>query len=297
MLPFGNLAPDGTPIERAPVSLWRSHLRQVRDLGFDYIDPTDGWVSLGTLSDARIGEFKAVLDEEGLAVSSISMTRNSVVEVERGDENLEMAHRLLDVAPTLGATIVSIGFMQALTAEQRKAHWFWLVDGHQDSPELRPLAVERVRELAEHANRNEIEISLEIYEDTFVGTPEKAVQFLEDVHHPAVGLNPDLANLVRLHRPVPPYDEMFEVVLPFANFWHMKNYTRDEDHVTGSYHSAPMPLKYGLIDYRAVIRRALELGYSGPMCCEHYGGDSLGVSAENRDYIRQVLRSLLRRAQ
>jgi hypothetical protein len=32
-------------------------------------------------------------------------------------------------------------------------------------------------------------------------------------------------------------------------------------------------------------------------CCEHYGGDSLGVSAENRDYIRQVLRSLLRRAQ
>ena len=297
MLPFGSAAPDGTPFEHVPVSVWRSHLRQVRDLGFDHIDPTDGWVPLDTLSDAMIGEFKAALDEEGLAVSSISMTRNSVVEVERGDANLEMAHRLLDVAPALGATIVSIGFMQALTVEQRKAPWFWLVDGHEDSPELRPLAVERVRELAEHAGRSEVELSLEIYEDTFVGTPEEAVRFLEDVDHPAVGLNPDLANLIRLHRPVAPYDGMFETVLPFANFWHMKNYTRDEDLVTGSYHSAPMPLKYGLIDYRAVIRRALELGFSGPMCCEHYGGDSLGVSAENREYIREVLGSLPRRAQ
>ncbi len=294
MLPFGPTAPDGTPIAEAPASVWAAQMRQVRELGFDHIDPTDAWVPLGKLSDARVKEFQAVLADEGLAVSSISMTRNSVVDVEHGEENLRTAHRLIDLAPEFGATVVNTGFMQAVTPEQQKALWFWLVDGHVDDPELRPLAIERTRELGEHAQQNGIQLSLEMYEDTYVGTPDDAVEFVTDVAHPAVGLNPDLGNLIRLHRPMPPYQEMFEKVLPHSNFWHIKNYMRDEDPRTGSYASAPMPLKYGVINYRAVIRRALELGYSGPFCCEHYGSDSIGVCAENKDYIRQVLTSALR---
>ena len=133
-----------------------------------------------------------------------------------------------------------------------------------------------------------------MYEDTYVGTADDAVEFVTDVGHPAVGLNPDIGNLIRLHRPMPGFMEMFEKVLPYANFWHIKNYSRDEDPQTGSYASAPMPLKTGIINYRAVIRRALDLGYSGPFCCEHYGSDSLGVCAENREYITQVLTSALR---
>ena len=293
MLPFGNVAPDGSHIKDAPATVWASQMRQVRELGFDYIDPTDAWVPLGNMPESRVKEFQQVLADEGLKVSSISMTRSSIVDVEHGEENFAAAHRLIDLAPEFGATIVNIGFMQALTAEQQKQLWFWLVDGHKDDPELRPLAIERTRELGEHAQRNGIQISLEMYEDTYVGTPDDAVSFVKDVDHPAVGLNPDLGNLIRLHRPMPPYMEMFEKVLPYSNFWHIKNYMRDEDPKTDSYASAPMPLKYGVINYRAVIRRALELGYSGPFCCEHYGSDSLGVCAENRDYIRQVLRSAL----
>ncbi|ACU97851.1 sugar phosphate isomerase/epimerase family protein [Saccharomonospora viridis] len=293
MLPFGNVAPDGSHIKDAPATVWASQMRQVRELGFDHIDPTDAWVPLGSMPEHRVKEFQQVLADEGLKVSSISMTRSSIVDVKHGEENLAAAHRLIDLAPEFGATIVNIGFMQALTAEQQKQLWFWLVDGHKDDPELRPLAIERTRELGEHAQRNGIQISLEMYEDTYVGTPDDAVSFVKDVNHPAVGLNPDIGNLIRLHRPMPPYMEMFEKVLPYSNFWHIKNYMRDEDPKTGSYASAPMPLKYGVINYRAVIRRALELGYSGPFCCEHYGSDSLGVCAENRDYIRQVLRSAL----
>ena len=57
--------------------------------------------------------------------------------------------------------------------------------------------------------------------------------------------------------------------------------------------SAPVPLKYGTINYRAVIRKALKLGYTGPFMVEHYGSDWLGVGAENAEYIRDVLRSAL----
>ena len=115
MLSFGSAAPDGRPIGEAPASVWAAQMREVRELGFDYIDPTDGWVPLATLSDERVGEFQKVLAEEGLAISSISMTRNSVVDVERGEANLAMAHRLIDLAPEFGASVVNTGFMQAVT--------------------------------------------------------------------------------------------------------------------------------------------------------------------------------------
>ncbi|WP_022873070.1 sugar phosphate isomerase/epimerase family protein [Nesterenkonia alba] len=293
MLPFGGQTADGTPLTEAPASVWADHLRQVRELGFTHIDPTDAWLPLHRLRENRLTEFRQVLADQGLSISSISMTRSSVVDATHGEENLAGAHRLIDLAPEFGATIVNTGFMQALTEAQQRALWFWLAEGHHDDPALRPLAVARIRELAEHAAEIGIEISLEMYEDTFIGTPEKAVEFVTDVDHPAVGLNPDLGNLIRLHRPMPAYGEMFEAVLPYTNFWHIKNYIRDEDPATGSYHSAPVPLKHGIINYRAVIRRALELGFTGPFCCEHYGSDSIGVCAENRDYIRQVLRSAL----
>jgi sugar phosphate isomerase/epimerase len=293
MLSFGSKAHDGTPIGDAPASVWAGQMRQVRQLGFDFIDPTDAWVPLGALTEVRVKEFQAALADEGLAVSSISMTRNSVVDVQHGEANLATAHRLIDLAPEFGATVVNTGFMQAVTPAQQKALWFWLADGHKDDPALRPLAIERIRELGNHAEQNGIQLSLEMYEDTYVGTADDAVSFVTDVNHPSVGLNPDIGNLIRLHRPMPAFMEMFEKVLPFANFWHIKNYFRDEDPQTGSYASAPMPLKTGIINYRNVIRRALELGYSGPFCCEHYGSDSLGVCAENRDYIKQVLASAM----
>jgi sugar phosphate isomerase/epimerase len=293
MLSFGATAPDGGHIKDAPASVWASQMRQARDLGITQIDPTDAWVPLARLSDERVEEFRSTLDDEGLTIPSISMTRSSVVDREHGEDYLAEAHRLLDLAPSFGASVVNVGFMQALTPQQASAIWFWLEDGHHDDPALRDLAIERIRELGEHAKTNGLQLSLEMYEDTYIGTPEDAVAFLRDVDHESVGLNPDLGNLVRLHRPVQNPTDMFETVLPHSNFWHIKNYSRDYDTATGAYTSAPMPLKYGYVNYRQVIRRALELGYTGPFCCEHYGSDSLGVIAENIAYIRQVLASAL----
>lgn len=293
MLSFGDTAPDGRPMWEASSTVWASQLRQVKQLGVDQVDPTDAWVPLAKLDDDRLDEFRRVLDGEGLTLSSISMTRSSVVDPTRGDEHLRDAHRFLDIAPSFDVSVVNVGFMQELTPAQQKAIWFWLADGHRDNPALREHAISRVRELGDHAQRLGIQVSLEMYEDTYIGTADEAVAFLADANHPSVGLNPDLGNLVRLHREVEPWESMFDKVLPHANFWHIKNYTRDFDPETGVYTTAPVPLKYGYINYRKVIRRALDLGYTGPFCCEHYGSDSLGVIAENVQYIRQVLTSAL----
>ncbi len=290
---FGSLAEDGTPIADAPRAVWRDQLQQIAELGFTHIDPMDDWIPIADLSEKRLSEYRDLLDEVGLKTAAISIGRNSVVDVENGEKNVATIHRTIDRAAELGATIVNIGFLQALTPAQKKALWFWLADGHHDDPALRGLAIERVRDLADHAQRVGLGISLEIYEDTYIGTADDAVAFLKDVDHPAVGINPDIGNLIRLHRPIPTYQEMYAKVLPYANYWHIKNYIRDEDPATGSYMSAPVPLKYGVVNYREVIRRALALGYSGPFMTEHYGSDWLGVGAENAQYIRDVLRSSL----
>lgn len=288
---FGSKAEDGTPIKDAPVSTWDDQLAQVAGLGFTAIDPMDDWVPVMDLTDDRFKEFKDALGRAGLSVPAVSIGRQSVVDVERGEQNVAMIHRTIDRAAELGSVIVNIGFQQALKPAQAKALWFWLAEGHHDDPALRPLAIERVRELADHAQRNGLQISLEMYEDTYCGTSEDAVAFYKDVDHPAVGLNPDIGNLIRLHRPMPGYAEMYDQVLPYSNYWHIKNYLRDEDPATGAYFSAPVPLEYGIIDYRTVIRKALRAGFSGPFMTEHYGSDWLGVGAQNAAYIRQVLRS------
>src|SRR5699024_8712732 len=201
MLAFGNHAPDGRPLKDAPATVWAAHLQEVRELGVTAVDPTDAWLPLAELSERQLKEFQAVLQDMDMTIPSISMTRRSVVDIHDGQENLEQAHRLIEIAPKVGATIVNTGFMQKLTPKQDEAVWFWLVKGHEDTEQYRGLALERIRELGTHAAGNGIQISLEMYEDTFIGTPDDAVAFLQDVDHEAVGLNPDLGNLVRLHRP------------------------------------------------------------------------------------------------
>jgi sugar phosphate isomerase/epimerase len=297
MLSFGNTAPDGTPLLDAPAAVWLAHLDEVAAMGFTHVDPTDAWVSIGELSDQRFAEFAEAVTASGLAVPSISTTRRSVVDAADGARYLAIGHKVIDRAAHLGATIVNFGFMQALTPAQSRALWFWLEDGHVDPPDdspVRALAIQRIQELARHAADVGVAISLEMYEDTFLGTPDRAIGFLRDVDMANVGLNPDLGNLVRLHREIEDIPTMFAKVLPHTNFWHIKNCLRDFDPATGAYATAPVPLAMGIINYRTHIRQAIAAGFRGPFVCEHYGSDSLGVAAINREYIRDVLRVVLR---
>ena len=291
---FGPLTEERTLTVDAGERVWQDQMLQVAEFGFDAMDPMDDWIPLADLDDQKFALFQKVAKDNGLSVPAVSIGRQSVVDVERGAENVKIIHRTIDRAAELGAKIINIGFQQALTQAQKEALWFWLAAGHVDDPKLRDLAIERVREVADHAQQAGMEVSLEMYEDTYVGTPDDAVAFCKDVDHPAVGLNPDIGNLIRLHRPMEKYDVMHEKVFPYANYWHAKNYIRDEDSATGSYMSAPVPLEIGTMNYRQLIRRAIQLGFNGPFMVEHYGSDWLAVGAANRDYIRQVLRGALR---
>jgi sugar phosphate isomerase/epimerase len=295
MLPFGSVDSHGGPIHDAEPEEWAKHLNLVARSGFTEVDPTDTWVRVGDLTPERLNEFQSVLKDAGLTIPAISTSRRSVMDPEHGEEYLAYSHRLLDVAATLGVPMVSFGFFQALKPAQQKALWFWLAEGWHDdeSPEARSRAASLIRELAEHAQSNGQQITLEMYEDTYVGTADGAIRFHEEVGHEACGLNPDIGNFVRLHRPLEPVQDMLDKLLPYANYWHVKNYLRDEDPETGQVMTFPVPMEFGLINYRAAITQAVGLGFRGAFLCEHYGSDAITVIGKNRAYVRDILATVI----
>ncbi|POH73054.1 sugar phosphate isomerase/epimerase family protein [Arthrobacter glacialis] len=293
LLQFPGTSTAGVHINDAQSSAWVDVFQEVKDAGFANADLTDSWVRPGDLSESRLTEFKAAADHVGIGIPVISAIRRSVIDEANWEDNLAYSHRTIDAAAALGCEVVSFGLHQALTAEQQKQLWFWTVQGHVDpvgDTDTWNKAVTRLRELGQHAADAGLLLSLELYEDTYLGTADSSVQLVQDIDLANVGLNPDIGNLIRLHRPIEDWREVVAKTLPYANYWHVKNYIRDENVARGNYTAMPAPMESGLISYREAFKVALSVGYQGIICTEHYGGDGLSVTASNQEYLRsQVL--------
>jgi sugar phosphate isomerase/epimerase len=291
MIQYPNMLPDGRSVQDQTVEEWAETVGEVADAGFTEIDPTDSWLRLADLSPERRRAFCDVVRNAGMTIPAISTSRRSVIDEKHGDDYLAYSHRVIDTAAEIGAHSVSFGFFEPLTEKQKSVLWFWTEQGatNPDDPATWKKAVARIAELGKHAAEVGIEVSLEMYEDTYLGTADSSVRFVEDVGLDNVGINADLGNLIRLHRPVEHWLQMMNKVAPYAKYWHVKNYMRIEDENSGLIASHPVPLESGLINYRTAIKLALEHGFNAPFLCEHYGGDGLSVSAANRDYLRRIL--------
>ena len=288
---FLPVAADGTALHDAPAETWDRMFAQVARLGFTALELADSHIRPADLPPSRRAELLAIARSHGVSPISVHVQRQSVIEPGKGEENLAYAHRTIDAAAELGLQVFSTGLHQPFTAAQRRALWFWTAQGpvDPDDAETRALAVRRLRELGEHAASVGLPMSLEMYEDTYLGTADSAVRLIEEIGLDNVGLNPDIGNLVRLHRPIENWRELHEKTLPYANYWHVKNYARDEAADGSWYTATPTSLELGIIDYRAMVARAIDLGFRGPFLMEQYGGDSLGVCATNRRYLLSLL--------
>ena len=291
MIQYPNVLPDGSSVQDQPAELWAKTLDDVSDCGFTDLDPTDSWLRIADLEASRLDEFMGVVRGAGLTIPAISTARRSVIDPAHGDEYLAYSHRLIDTAAGIGAGAVSFGFFEALTPNQKAALWFWTTQGalNPDDKSIWDKAVGRIRELGKHAAELGLEVSLEMYEDTYLGSADSAVRFATDVDLPNVKINADIGNLIRLHRPMEHWLTMIQKCAPFAGYWHVKNYFRTEDADTGAVVTGPMPLELGVINYRTATRIMIEHGFNSAFLVEHYGGDGLSVSAANREYLRRIL--------
>jgi sugar phosphate isomerase/epimerase len=293
MLQFPGTIPDGTAVSDVSPDTWAALLAPIVAAGFSELEIPSAWLRLGDLPQSRLSDFIQVIHNLNLTVSGVSVVRESIIHPVHGTRNLDFSHRTIDAAAAIGATIVCLGLHDALLPAQKEALWFWTQPGTQKpaDPSVQALAVARYRELAEHAQQVGLEISLEMYEDTYLGSADEAVAFIEEIGHDAAGLNPDIGNIIRLQRPIEAWEYLLVTTLPYANYWHVKNYTRMEDPHRNIVLTAPAPLEFGIINYRTAVHYAISQGFQGAFVVEHYGGDGLSVSATNRDYLRRLLAS------
>lgn len=282
---------SGVRILDAAAEDWMRVFADFAAIGFEHVEIHDNWLPFPQLSTARRRELVESARSVGLSVPSVTVSRASIIDPADGADNLAYTHRAIDAAAEMGAGVICLGLHRPLTPAQHAALWFWTEQGpiDPDDEEVWDAAVRGFRELGGHAAEVGVIVSLELYEDTYLGSSSSAVRMIEEIGHHSVGLNPDLGNLIRLHRPVEPWEEVLRATLPYTNYWHIKNYSRDENPVTGMITTGPTALESGVINYRDAIRLAAEAGYDGIFTCEHYGGDSLGMSARNRDYLRGLL--------
>ena len=261
---FPGVLPDGSRVQDQSVDQWAATLQQVVDAGFTEFDPSDSWLRVADLSPSRRREFMYLVKTLGLTIPAISTTRtSSVIDPVHADEYLAYNHRVIDAAAEIGAKAVSFGLFGEFTEEQKKHLWFWTAQGvkNPDDPATYQKAVTRIRELGRHAAELGLEVSLEMYEDTYIGTADGAVQFVNDVDVPAVGINADIGNLVRLHRPVEHWAAMIDKIVPYAKYWHVKNYMRIEDPEKDLIISYPTSLALGIINYRVAVQKAIACGF------------------------------------
>jgi sugar phosphate isomerase/epimerase len=292
LLQFPGVKADATVVQDADSAEWVATFTEVAAAGFKHVELTDTWIRPGDLSPARLDELKSAAASAGVGLPAISAVRHSVIDARNGDANLAYSHRTLDAAARLGVRVVSLGLHQALTPEQQKQLWFWTVEGYKDPVGDRrtwDLAVSRFCELGRHGGEVGVLVSLELYEDTYLGTAESAVRLVGDIGLDDVGLNTDIGNLIRLHRPVEDWRMLMHETLPYANYWHVKNYSRDQDLARDLFVAVPAPMELGVISYREAIHYAISVGYQGIFCTEHYGGDGLSVSASNQQYLREKI--------
>lgn len=291
---FPPVGRDGATLKDADVSVWDDVFAQVAGEGFTLLELADSHLRPADVTPARRDELLAAAREHGIGIPSVHLQRQSVIMPGHEEENLAYAHRTIDAAAEWGMQVFSTGLHQPYNQAQRRALWFWTVQGPKDpdDPEVWAACVHRLRELGRHAHEVGLRMSLEMYEDTYLGTADSAVRLVEEIGLDNVGLNPDVANLIRLHRPVEDWQEAFAKTLPYTNYWHVKNYSRDEAGDGSWATSVPTTMATGLINYRQVVRDAIALGFDGIFMTEHYGGDSLGVCGINQKYIRSLLRGI-----
>ncbi len=199
LLQFAGVDAQGRSVNDADPSHWRGVFEEVRDAGFDNADLFDSWIKPGDLSRDRLEALSGAAGEVGIGLPSISAIRRSVIDLEHGEDNLAYSHRTLEAAAALGCRVVSFGLHQALTPEQQRQLWFWTVEGHKDPQADRDmwnLAVKRLRELGQHADELGLLMSLEMYEDTYLGTADSSVALVKDIGLDNVGINPDAGNLI-----------------------------------------------------------------------------------------------------
>ncbi|MHC4630232.1 MAG: sugar phosphate isomerase/epimerase family protein [Planctomycetota bacterium] len=124
---------------------------------------------------------------------------------------------------------------------------------------------DRIRSLADAAGENDIMLLLETGQET----AEELKHFLEELNHPAIGVNFDPANMILYDKGVP--TEAIRVLAPWVKHIHIKDALRTKQPGTWG---LEVPWGEGEVGTEAFLNTLEEIGFDGVLAIEREGGDN-----------------------
>ncbi len=270
---------------------WRGQLGRLKQAGFTSVDLIDGWLPFLELTTTELDELRATMAALELTPRGLSVSRISLVEPGLEDANLERTLAALEVCARLGVPTLEIGFHPRLD-DRSDGIWFWEVPPRADerTEQVWSRAAAAVAEVCDAAAGQDLQVCVELYEDSLVCTAADVAELMGRVDRPNLGVNPDLGNTYRSATPQrEPWLQTLRGAAPFTNYWHVKNYARSSAGREGPFAVHPTGLGEGDIDYRLALHTMLAAGYRGPIVVEHYGGDALWMQEQGRRYLERLL--------
>ncbi len=189
------------------------------------------------MDDPAVRKARSKIAESGLRVIALSAHADLTT-----PQGVAYTHQALDLAPKFDAAILNTA-----------------VGGPSNENEDEALFLEAIGELAEHAQRNGILITIEVH-GQLTGTGASCAEVVRKVNHPSVRVNYDTANCIYFGDTVP-YEDL-EQSLRDTAYVHLK----DKRGGKGIWNFPA--LGQGEIDLERVLEILRDGSYAGPLCVE-----------------------------
>lgn len=198
-----------------------------------------GWTVSSTMIDFP--------QEDYSSLEAIKVT-GGIVPDEYWDKNRALFMGAVDVTAELGVKYLSMhaGFID------------------ESQPEYAKKFFERMKLLADAAAEKGLELLLETGQET----AEDLKKFLEELNHPAVGVNFDPANMILYDEGEP--IEALKVLSPWIKHIHIKDATRTKEAGTWG---AEVPWSEGEVGAVRFLKALGEIGFEGAIAIEREAGD------------------------
>ncbi|HEX7693794.1 MAG TPA: TIM barrel protein [Sphingomonas sp.] len=262
---------------------WERQLRVLSSQGFTAVDLSELWLPLADLTDLEVAQLAAAVKAAGMEIAGVSIIDVDLASAAMLELGRTKVRRAITVTAMLGARYLSIGFHSLPGDQGMPPRW-----APSDEDELERVGRE-LTSLTRIAAERGVELTLEMFERGILDRSANVLAIIAAAGEKSLGANPDLANLLRAPWPlVEDWPETLRAVLPFMNYWHVKNGVRTAlPDGCAIYH--PTDMQHGLIDYRSAIQMAVRAGFRGPLVIEHYGGDAIAQAASGRSYLCAII--------
>lgn len=167
----------------------------------------------------------------------------------------------------------------------------WAEPLEEGSSDVAP-TIELMRAIADAALADGITVVIERHLGSFAETPEQINELMERIDRANVALNYQVLDFLPMAAAGQQALDAASLVGK-AKYFHLKNYQANPDGEGPLYPGGS--LESGFLDYRAILKAAVEAGYEGPMTIEFLAADERSVLDKLRadaDFVRTVLQDL-----